>query len=266
MDAAVWRLVQRVKSGFCCCITRTQNQRRLVILKLLKNFLPEIIGAIFAIFILILGYILLPLANIVIEKIKTENIELFPITVIAAIALFFTKETIEFYKKGKERKRKISAIKTLISEEIRLNYWAFHQIKYILEFEVKLMKDPIYKIREKKCGNEMFEITSTSEKGIAWNPFPKISETIYHKNILYVAEQEPDLYKLALNYHNAITELQHIRNGFYEHIDDSGSNTEFRCPFIEQTPEELPDIYESMNVFFIECTGFNLESYDHKMR
>ena len=47
-----------------------------------------------------------------------------PITVTTAIALFVIKEVLDHKRKGRERLRKLNAIKLLLSQELEKNYWA----------------------------------------------------------------------------------------------------------------------------------------------
>ncbi|MDZ3825873.1 hypothetical protein [Pseudomonas monsensis] len=63
----------------------------------------------------------------------TELGKVLPITVVAAIILFFIKEVFEFFKKRAEKKRKVSAYKILLAEEMAKNSWSIFGLRRIVE-------------------------------------------------------------------------------------------------------------------------------------
>jgi hypothetical protein len=228
--------------------------------------IPEILGVTLAICLLTLGHLSLHFVLIVkdtelfrsfSEKVVSGDVGFLPITVVSAIFLFLIKEGIENYKKKKERKRKIAAIKSLFSEEIKLNYWVFAQLKSLLKTVDEAKSNAIHEIICSNSGEERFE-TRKGNESLGGQGFPKIKDVIYHKYVLTIAEQEPELYIKALDYHKSLARLGHIRNGVYDYIDMYGTELDFGGGFIPYAFRELPDIHDKMSVFYLACTGDKL--------
>jgi hypothetical protein len=186
-----------------------------------------------------------------------------PITVISAISLFIIKEIVEFIRKRKARKRKISAIKNLLAEEIEINYWAWKNLTSIGKRVKDSSADTKFYIFASKAGFERFEYIEPDKSG-GGQSFPKVTELNYQKLILDIAELDNDFYEKSIEYNKAIAELLHIRNGVYEFIDEIKQGYHYAEGFISYMEDELPGVYEKMNDLYFYCKEKKLEK--HRMR
>jgi hypothetical protein len=84
-----------------------------------------------------------------------------PITVVAAIILFVTKEVFEFFRRRSERSRRLSAIKLLLAEEIEKNHWAHASMFRALEDIKELSEsfpDAEYRLHVARNGTEHIRV------------------------------------------------------------------------------------------------------------
>ena len=113
-------------------------------MNILRTLLPEIFGAIFGITAIAFAYFLFSLFFLAIEKFNhldmADNMNPLSIGAIVAITLFIIKEVLEAYRKNASKNRKIKALKTILAEEIKLNYWVWKQIESIVK-KVKEMRN-----------------------------------------------------------------------------------------------------------------------------
>lgn len=190
-------------------------------------------------------------------------IDLIPITVISAVSLFVIKEIVEIFRKRKALKRKVSAIKSLLVEEIELNHWVWLQFSALVETIKDSPEGTQYCILSSKSGYERFEFLKPDGSG-GGKSFPKVSEIYYQKVILDIAELDKEFYEKSIEYNKAIADLHHVRGNVYESIDEINKSHHFSQGFISYTEDELPDIYAKMNSLYFYCTGKKLEK--HRMR
>jgi len=232
-------------------------------MKLIKDLLPEIFGVLFSIVALTLGYLLI---TFVIDSLSSDSYKeavnqplgLIPISVFAAIILFICKEVVEFFRRKKANFRKVSAIKILLSEEIQLNYWVWLQMKSLINTVKDKTATSTFNIVLSSSGAERFE-ESRADGSSGGQAFPKISENIYQKVILEIAELDANLYSFLKNYHLKISELQHLRNGVYDYVDENGKELMWQDGYVSYSEDQLPLIKECMSSLFLQCSGKKLE-------
>ena len=76
----------------------------------------------------------------------TDNMNPLSIGAIVAITLFIIKEVLEAYRKNASKNRKIKALKTILAEEIKLNYWVWKQIESIVKKVKEMPPETLYQI------------------------------------------------------------------------------------------------------------------------
>tara|TARA_R110001599_G_scaffold305926_4_gene512348 strand:- start:220 stop:465 length:246 start_codon:yes stop_codon:yes gene_type:complete len=81
---------------------------------------------------------------------------------------------------------------------------------------------------------------------------------------LDIAELDKGFYEKAIEYNKAIAELQHLRNGVYEFIDEIEQGYHYAEGFISYMDDETPNIYEKMDDLYFFCKAKKLEI--HRMR
>lgn len=166
--------------------------------------------------------------------------DLFPITVVTAIFLFFVKELFELYRRVMNDRRKLSAIKNLLAVEIEKNSWTLKNLKTQLE-EIK--NNPDSSIFEVVLGkNELPRFVYKRNDGRGGSsPIFKVSSTIFDKVIIELAVLAPKVFELAEQAYEGVAEVQHIRTSLIENLTNKEQETpeEFIASFAEYGIEVL---------------------------
>ncbi|MBN8265496.1 MAG: hypothetical protein J0M21_12665 [Xanthomonadales bacterium] len=196
----------------------------------------------------------------------SEIEKFFPATVLVAISIFFTKEVFEFSRRRKERHRKISAIKNLMTEEIEKNYWAFSSLfrafsSVAMDFEslpdarhrIVILHDGTEHLRTKRFPEDNFE------SGM-W--IPHFHDEQYKKLILLMAELDANLFVSVSSAYSDIAELSHYRSTLISFIlkEDSSRPDEAMISFFRILFDRKEGYYKSMNAAYFEVSGKKLES------
>jgi len=112
-----------------------------------------------------------------------ELSKLFPITVVVAISLFVFKEIVEFFKKRSEKKRKISAYKILIAEEMSKNAWTI----FILRNVVDRLGDPALAVEVLKAADGSTHVKMSNENECTTSAILPFHSSIFDKHIVDLA-------------------------------------------------------------------------------
>jgi hypothetical protein len=193
----------------------------------------------------------------------TDNIDLLSIGAIVAITLFIIKEGLETYRKSASKKRKIKALKTILAEEIKLNYWVWKQIDSIVKTVKEMPPKTLYQIISSTSGTERFEYVRPDGGG-GGIFFPEIKHEVFTQLITEVAELDEGFYSRSIEYGKGVAELQHLRHGVFDFIHETHKGEHYVEGFSEYALDELPDIKNKFQVLFTECTGET--ELQHRMR
>ncbi|PTQ14261.1 hypothetical protein CWO33_13655 [Vibrio splendidus] len=186
-----------------------------------------------------------------------------PITVISAILLFVIKEVLELFRKSKAKKRKLSALKSVLKEELELNLWVWKKFESLLT-NVKVAEvGSTYEYLVSPSGAERFELLSPDGHGQGQS-FPKVVIEMHSKLVIEVAEIDADMYQKLIGSYKALSELQHLRNGIVDFIHESRMGEHYVEGFTGYALEELAPIYDELNALYRYCTGKALT--EHRMR
>ncbi|EKM26100.1 hypothetical protein VCHENC03_5374 [Vibrio sp. HENC-03] len=186
-----------------------------------------------------------------------------PITVVSAIVLFVLKELLESHKKSKAKKRKLSALKSVLKEELELNLWVWKQFEALLTNVQNAGEGGKYTHLVSPSGTERFELVTAEGHGMG-QAFPKVVTEMHSKLVIDVAEMDADMYQKLITSFKALSELQHLRNGIVDFIHDSRMGDHYVEGFTEYALEELAPIYDHLDVLYQYCTGKKLK--EHRMR
>ncbi|WP_070796025.1 hypothetical protein [Thalassotalea crassostreae] len=180
-----------------------------------------------------------------------------------AISIFLIKEFLEAYRKSKARSRKVKALKAIISEEIEINYWAWIQIETLVNKVKEFPRTTDYKISTSTSGVERFEFIHI-DGSFGGGSLPPVTEKIFNKLIIDIAELDKVFYEKAISYSKSIADLKHLRNGAYDFIHETQLGDHYTDGFADYALDELPPIYTTMSKFYEICTGEELTK--HRMR
>lgn len=188
---------------------------------------------------------------------------LIPITVIAAVLIFVIKEALDIYKKSKEKKRKIAAMKLLLIEEIELNHWVWKSMNSLISDLNDRMDDIdslTIEVTETKSGTE--SITGTYPNGDMFGQdFPRVRVSRYHQLAIDLAIVDEKFYEKVKSCYEAVSELNHLRDGVYTYFDTDSIEYAFREGYILYAKDHLSEIKIKMNELYIYCTGNALEKF-----
>ena len=234
--------------------------------------MSEILGTIFAVIILAFAYLLLffvfeisssPTFTNGVKKMMSGDLDPVSIGAVVAISIFIIKEILEAYRKSNSRKRKVKALKAIVSEEIEINYWTWQKIESLVKQVKDLPQKTHYQITTSTSGVERFEFIRPDGGG-GGQAFPTVTEEVFNKLIIDIAELDKAFYNKAILYSKSIAELKHLRNGSYDFIHETQEGEHYADGFVDYALDELPAIYVSMSNFYEICTGNKLEK--HRMR
>ncbi len=189
-----------------------------------------------------------------------------PITVIVAISLFIIKEAVELYRRIMANRRKIAAIKKLLSSEIEKNNWV-----------VKSLQRHLNGIQDRWYKSE-YIIANTYPKGIrleekrsdggggGGSPIFEVSTSVFDKIVFELPVLDADLFALAENAYEGVAEIKHITDSLIENVTnkDDHISPDFMIGFCEYARDELNDSHTSLCSLYLKCTGNELTS--HKLR
>lgn len=189
-----------------------------------------------------------------------------PITALVAIVMFLCKETLEFFRKRRERKRKISAIKILLSEEIEKNHWALKQmfsamqtLKDIPEFyprsEVRLLvtRNGVEHFRVKKEPGDDYE---------SGHPIPKFTFSMYEKLLPSLAELDSCLFEVIKCAYEELIELAHYRDILVSYLSgEEVHERELTRDFLADFSTKKADYYKDINIGYTALTGKELKTW-----
>jgi hypothetical protein len=194
---------------------------------------------------------------------------LLPVTVVAAIAIFVVKETVEYLRRWSADRRKIHALKALIARECELNYWPVKALRSILinvpgpdeenpQVEVRIERRangrPVACIRTLDGGSE-------STRGI-----PEVHRELMSKFLLEIAMLNSKFFAALEPAYDSLAELEHVRQSLISiHDDEQESEIDgIIGSFAVYALEELRSTEAALQSLYLFCTDKALEK--HRLR
>lgn len=210
-------------------------------------------------------------SHYIISSINTVQ-TILPLTVIAAIILFFIKEVIEWVRRHKAASRKKVALSSLLARECELNHWSIKSMRKIIETirdESAVNTDAKFHFTTLKSGKILFRAMESDSDFIIGMPLAKTHNELMSKNLLEVATLDKGLYAAMQPAYDAIADMEHIRQSLIYYVepeDELGKqyHKEHLEGFIDYALSELENAYQRLNLLYKVCTGEELSS--HKMR
>ena len=184
-----------------------------------------------------------------------------PITVIFAVALFLIKEALELVRKSKGKKRKLSAFKAVLKEELELNLWTWKKFESLLNRIREVGQKGNYSYFTSPAGTERFEVLDADGYGIG-QVFPNVEMEFHSKLLIDVAEVDAEMYQKLIASYKALSELQHLRNRIVDFIHESKDSDVDH--FTSTTLQDLAPLYNELDALYQYCTGNKLT--EHRMR
>ena len=189
-----------------------------------------------------------------------------PVTVIAAVLLFFVKELLEILRRKAGENRKKKAYRVLLGEELERNHWTYKTLLRLLdsiEGEIEHCDRPVFYVHYTKEGKEYFRSKSDpKQKGFSGGPIPPVYLERYNQLLADVAVLDKKLFPLTRSAYESIIELRHMRESFINILNDEDKElfekNELLRGFIDYVKSDKDEIYASMDQLYQECTGMQL--------
>lgn len=172
-------------------------------------------------------------------------------TVIAAISLFALKEVIEFLKRRAERKRKITAYKELIMQELRKNAWTVASLKDMCQ----LIAEPDFvgmSYYKSSAGTERirFNIKKLSESNTLWPVHTSVFEKVY----VGLAETDKELFAAVSRVYEQLAEANHVRNHFIN-LSEDDEIKQFAKGLPSYGTARLEECEDAMDALCLQISG-----------
>ena len=190
----------------------------------------------------------------------TDLANLVPPAVITAAGIFILKEVLEFARKRRARRRKIKAYRKIIAEELERNFWAWKSLRSAVT-RIQGYRDEgveaSHKVVLVPSGAQHLETRYLDGTLSSGSNLPKESRSSFERVLLGLAEEDDELYTLASEAYDEISEIGHIRASL---INQLGSEEDFHFDgFLEYAVETLDSAIGPIRCLYRACTGKVLE-------
>ena len=154
-------------------------------------------------------------------------------------------------------------MKLLLVEEIELNHWVWKSMNSFisdLNDHIDDIDSLVIEVTETKSGME--SITGTYLNGDMFGQdFPKVRFSRYHQLAIDLAIADEKFYEKVKNCYEAVSALNHLRDGVYTYFDADSIEYAFREGYISYANDHLSEIQMKMNELYMYCTGNRLEKF-----
>lgn len=182
-----------------------------------------------------------------------------PVTVIAAIVLFFVKELLEVNRRRNANARKRLAIRRLIADEIERNNWTIKRLcEGISELEQATeVPGSTLSIRTGVLGERYFRREMSGELASEF-PIGKVHSEALSGSLLELAMIDEQIFDKALEASDATKELDHVLKSMIELVSNEVGSV-YHDGFAEYARNEIADCEKTLSDFYRNITGRNLE-------
>ena len=191
-----------------------------------------------------------------------------PITVFAAVLIFFLKELFEFLRRYRGEVRKKEALRILLARECELNNWAIKSLKEIINSMVSgLAEDKltVFEVIDSRVAGFLFRAKDQSGSLKRGSTIPAVHREVMSKNILEIAVLDKKLFEALQPAFDATATLEHVRQSLVYYLaPDDEHDMIHRDGFLEYGLTELERTFVPLNNLYKECTGKELSS--HRLR
>ena len=190
------------------------------------------------------------------------SIDFLPITVIAAIVIFLSKETLEYIRNRRMKLKKLLVFKRMIAEEVEINTAVlsslYSALTTICDDTANIERTP--RILKTPSGGIRIEFEAHPICfGTGW-PLLPLSRTVFDRLYLELAELDPSFFETTARVYSAVAEIKHVRDSLIDHIENNNQTPDgFLASFSEWAQGVLEESRGSLATLYFECTGKTLE-------
>ncbi|MBS3184500.1 hypothetical protein JIQ88_05405 [Pseudomonas sp. PCH44] len=181
-----------------------------------------------------------------------------PVTALCAITLFFTKEIVEIFKRRGEKKRKLTAYKSLIAEECMKNSWVLKSLRS----HVRSLGDPDLRkvvLESTSYGDILIFIHDAGSGG--GSPIVDVHSKIFEKTVVDIAVVDRELFNHSKKAYEGLANVTNCLNQLREF---AGKNDLLHLTGLaEYSKSVLEEAEVELKALFRFCTKKELS---HKIR
>ena len=178
-----------------------------------------------------------------------------PVSVLAAVVLFIVKEIVEFFKRSSERKRKISAYKILLSEELEKNLWT---LNYLISVCHAIGDEHFTGISYRRTSSGAEQVAVHVGREGDYGPLWNVYSSVFDKAVVDLAVIDKKLFEKSKTTYECLAEARHIRNSIIRICED-----ELLHEYVETFPEYglgvLREAVNAIDILYVECVGKKLD-------
>lgn len=176
-----------------------------------------------------------------------------PVTALVAICLFVFKESVEVFRRRRAEKRKVGAIKRMVARDLELNQWAVNSFRHAVGAleRIEAEKGRRGRIYESVAKLMHYEHWIDGEAHRSGGVLPPVVSGSVDRLLMDAATLDQGLLAHIERATTALANLNHIRVGVIEHIDDDM----WRGGFIDFAKRELDLIEGELQQVHLYCAG-----------
>lgn len=196
---------------------------------------------------------------------------IFPITVVAAIGIFLLKEILEWRRREAANKRKVSAIKRLIADDMERNKWTLGSLRRLLSDLSTVIPAGGRTYLTSEAGYPRVHIERLNPDGelerSSSSRIPHVHRSACEKYVMDAATVDVALFSEILETLDSLAELENIRsqaiNLIEGRVEEIGPEN-FIAGLADYAGDEIPDIEAQLGKLYRLCTGKDLA--EHRVR
>ncbi|MBL4806139.1 MAG: hypothetical protein JKY31_02495 [Rhodobacteraceae bacterium] len=192
--------------------------------------------------------------------------QILPLTVFAAIALFAVKEGVEFWRRYKGNNRKRRALRKLLADEVERNFFQIKRIRDCANTVERAIDEGVL-IAEKNVdlsiidgafGRKYLRL-SNDKRLTSQMPIGEVHNNVLSTNLLEIAIVDNKIFESALETSDAIKELEHLLMSLVEQVTSFDNG--FIDGFSGYVRSETVCIEATLKNFYNLLTGKELEQF-----
>jgi hypothetical protein len=177
---------------------------------------------------------------------------LLPVTALAAIALFFLREFLEWRRRASTSALRLEALKKLLATECQQNQWALNWIKQAAgDIPAALGTANTVKIENSASGQDLL-VFEAPDNSFESKPLPLVYDAFLRSHLFEAAALNRDMFEKMTSSVGAVEEIRHLLRGLFEHVQDDQMHLKSWCEYANR---QVDDIAKELGELYYICKG-----------
>lgn len=179
--------------------------------------------------------------------------DIVPVTVVAATILFMARELLEALRRYKSNRRKLVALRSIISIECERLQWFIKSMRSHAENILEAIQNEHHVVlRDYRI--EDLRIFINHPEGEGSSPVPKVATDIFQKYLFEAASVDRNLFDAMSELNTSLPMFLHLRAGLIYHV---GEASHFLGGWCEYCLRELVDLEVNLFKLYRVCKTGN---------